>query len=157
YNSTASGPHAVAMGFGNSAGGQDALAMGNGSTANGSVSTALGFHNNADGNFAVAMGQYVTASGDNSVALGFAASTNHKTGAFIFADVSNQFIINAQADNSFTVRAAGGTTFYSAGNLSAGVSLAPGAGAWTTVSDVNRKHLFRDESGEVALGKIASL
>ena len=55
------------------------------------------------------------------------------------------------------VRAAGGTIFYSDPNLTAGVSLAPGDGAWQSVSDVNRKEHFREVNGNDVLEKIARM
>lgn len=62
-----------------------------------------------------------------------------------------------QADNSFTVRAAGGTNFYSNASLTSGVHLAAGAGAWATVSDRNRKENFEAKDGEAVLASIARM
>jgi hypothetical protein len=39
----------------------------------------------------------------------------------------------------------------------AGVQLAPGASAWTMLSDANSKHLFRDLDGEMVLAKLARI
>src|SRR4030095_2775398 len=61
------------------------------------------------------------------------------------------------ANNQFLVRAAGGTIFYSAGNLSSGVSLAAGAGAWASVSDARRKENFRDLDADSVLARIAGM
>ena len=47
--------------------------------------------------------------------------------------------------------------FYSSANLLAGVTLNPGASAWASFSDRNRKHLFRTEDGESVLEKIAAM
>jgi hypothetical protein len=65
--------------------------------------------------------------------------------------------VKATAPNQFVVRAAGGTIFYSNAALTAGVSLAPGAGAWAAVSDVHMKENFRDLDGEDVLAKLARI
>jgi hypothetical protein len=94
--------------------------------------------------------------------MGYAASTNGREGAFVYSDRSLEAnfdgpFVSAPADNSFTVRAAGGTTFYSNPTQSAGVSLSPGAGAWATISDRNRKRHFEDVDGEAVLASIATM
>jgi len=103
------------------------------------------------------MGDNTTASGNFTTAMGRNASTNGLSGSFVYGDATTSGIVNATAANFFTVRAAGGTTFYSNAGLSTGVSLASGGGAWASVSDRNRKENFRDEDGEAALAKIAAL
>lgn len=47
--------------------------------------------------------------------------------------------------------------FYSNSAGSSGVSLASGAGAWASVSDVNMKEHFRDLDGDEVLAKIARM
>ena len=89
--------------------------------------------------------------------MGTRASTNGHQGSFVHGDNSTGATVNVTLDNPFVVRAAGGTTFYSNSGLTAGVSLGSGAGAWASVSDRNRKHLFRTEDGESVLGKIAGM
>jgi hypothetical protein len=91
--------------------------------------------------------------------MGSFASTNGHRGSFVYGDRSGSLslIVKAQADDQFVVRAAGGTTFYSNAGLTAGVSMAAGAGAWASVSDRNRKENFRDENGETVLEKIAEM
>ena len=90
--------------------------------------------------------------------MGSFASTNGKAGSFVYGDASSGTTdVNVTATNSFVVRAAGGTTFFSSSDLSTGVSLASGGGAWASVSDRNRKENFRTEDGEAVLTKIAAL
>ena len=55
------------------------------------------------------------------------------------------------------MRAAGGTTFYSNSTLSSGVTLAPNASAWSSLSDVNAKENFRDLNGSEVLAKLAAM
>ena len=103
------------------------------------------------------MGGMTTASATYSTAMGHTASTNGHQGSFVYGDNSTEDIVNVMDDNSFVVRAAGGTTFYSTSDLTSGVRLGAGNGMWSTLSDRNRKHLFRAEDGESVLEKIAGM
>jgi hypothetical protein len=106
------------------------------------------------------MGYSTIASGEASTAMGTAASTNDKAGTFVYGDFSTLntgSVVMASADNQFMVRAAGGTIFYSNADLTAGVQLSPGGGAWASVSDRNRKENFHDEDGERVLAQIAHM
>ena len=93
--------------------------------------------------------------------MGAFASTNDQRGSFVYGDASTIplgfSLVQATAPNQFVVRAAGGTIFYSSRDLASGVSLAPGAGAWASVSDVRRKENFREVDGESVLGRIARM
>jgi trimeric autotransporter adhesin len=55
------------------------------------------------------------------------------------------------------IKTPGGTTFFSNEGQNAGVSLAPGGGAWTTVSDRNAKENFTPVDTQEVLAKVASL
>jgi hypothetical protein len=154
---TASGGSSTAMGAVTTASGFASTAMGASTTASGDYSFAMGQQVTASGNRSVAMGEVTTASGDRTTALGRRASTNGMAGSFIYGDASSIAIVLSPAPNSFTVRAAGGTTFYSSSDLSTGVTLAAGSGAWAAVSDRNRKEHFRDEDGDAVLAKIAAM
>jgi hypothetical protein len=145
------------MGGSTTASGLGSTAMGAFTTASGVNSTAMGNSTTASGDVAVAMGSFTTASGVNSTAMGVNASTNGMLGSFVYGDGSGIGTVTSPAPHSFTVRAAGGTTFYSSSDLSAGVTLAAGGGSWGSVSDRNRKEDFRDEDGEVTLAKIAAM
>ena len=157
FNTTASGAFSTAMGVRAIASEHASTAMGQNTTASGLASTAMGDQTTASGDASTAMGIFTIASGVRSTAIGQRASTNGHEGSFVYGDKSTGNVVNVTADNSFVVRAAGGTTFYSNPTLTAGVSLASGAGAWASVSDRNRKHLFRTEDGESVLGKIAGM
>ena len=153
----------MGLGYGTLASASFAVAMGNASVASGAGAFAAGIESSATAEAAIAMGIRSRASGSHSIAMGTFASANNHPGAIVLADSylpdpfgSFQFF-NATADNQFTVRASGGTVIYSAGNLSAGVSLAPGAGAWASVSDVNRKDHFRDVNADTVLARIARM
>jgi len=119
---------------------------------------ALGFGTIASGFASTAFGTNTIASGNNTTVLGTNASTNFQQGSFVYGDGStDRVVVNASAPNQFVVRAAGGTIFYSSSDLSTGVQLPAGGGAWLNVSDRNRKENFRDEDGEGVLVQIARL
>src|SRR5207247_3369682 len=159
---TASLDGATAMGCcGTTASGGASTAMGQQTTASGGASTAMGILTRASGSTSTAIGAATTASGDLSTALGVCATTNFKTGSFVYGDASTNFsgctLVPATADNQFVVRAAGGTIFYSASDLTTGVGLAAGGGSWSTLFDRNRKENFRNVDGEAVLAEIARM
>jgi hypothetical protein len=124
---TASGVNStVAGGWLNTASALDSTVIGGqGNIASGDKSVVLG-------------GTQNRASGPYSLAAGYFAEAAH-FGAFVWGDFSSSNYVSSSADNQFTVRAAGGTRFFSNAALTAGVSLAPGAGSWSSVSDRNAK------------------
>lgn len=157
-NSLASGQGSTAMGTLTEASGFSSTAMGERAVASGAGSVAVGIRTIASGRASAAFGEGSMASGSHSIAIGFDASTNGLSGSFVFADLSpSSGRLLATDHNQFLVRASGGSTFYSSSDLTSGVSLAAGAGAWATVSDRNRKEHFRTEDGESALERIAGL
>lgn len=143
FNGTASGVGSTAMGYGTTASGDFSTAMGSGTTASGGYSTALGFNTAASGHYTTAMGRY--------------ASTNGHVGSFVYGDASTLNWLTALAPNTFTVRAAGGTVFYSNAGLTSGVVLAAGAGGWSSVSDAAMKENWRDLDGERVLNEVAAM
>jgi trimeric autotransporter adhesin len=155
FNATAMGRRSQATGF-------NATAIGNNTVASGASATAMGENTIASGDFSTAIGVGTIASGARSVAIGSHAEAR-ADGSFVFADASSTTgigLINV-GPNFFLVRAHGGAEFVSGrdpdGFGSTGVHLSPGAGAWSTLSDVNRKHLFRDEEAERVLAQVADL
>ncbi len=159
-NTTASGQSSTAMGSSTTASGNFSTAMGLQTLASARSSTAMGDNTTASGTLSTAMGGNTTANGRSSTAMGRYASTNAKHGSFVYGDLSTETtaaIVNVIQHNSFVVRAAGGTTFFSNATLTAGVSLASGAGAWASVSDRYKKENFQDVDGERVLAAIASM
>lgn len=153
----ASGENSTAMGRTTTASANSSTAMGIDTRATGFFSTAMGEGTTASGISSTAMGRLTTASGNSSTAMGNFASTNNWGGSFVYGDNSTSSVVNATAANSFVVRAAGATIFYSNTALSAGVQLSPGDSAWASVSARNKKENFRDEDGEHVLAEIARL
>src|SRR5690606_30679254 len=143
-NGTASGVGAVAIGVNAQATNDDALALGKSSLAEGLASIAIGAESRARGSFGVAIGTQSFASGNFSVAIGRGAHTDNRQGSIVLADgsFSGEDYVYATANNQITMRFIGGYQLYTNQDLSAGVALAPGAGAWSSLSDRNRKENF---------------
>lgn len=99
-------------------------------------------------------GQGNTAANFCSIAMGRSANCGN-TGSFVFSDITA--ITNSSADNSFTVGCAGGAIFYSDSGRSVGVSLAPSANSWASVSDKTMKENFKDIDGDEILDKISKM
>lgn len=156
------------------------VALGNSSRASGDNSFAVGFGSVASGTSAVAIGEGNTASGAASVALGYHAHTNARQGSFVFADRSTQDPMRAGINHSANWRVSGGFRIFTSSNLSTGVTIQSGAsvsnwgqsgaviststgallttsGVWQNASDVHRKHLFEEVSGEDVLTRLRTL
>jgi len=153
----ASGLSSVAMGSVCYAQGPYSISLGRSALASDTNSVAIGYTLTSSGKYSLAFGANTNASGDYSIAMGYHASTNNKKGSFVFADMSSTAVTNATADNQFIVRASGGTIFYSNTALTAGVSLAAGAGSWATVSDKNKKEHFKSVNSTDILSKISQM
>jgi hypothetical protein len=126
----------IADGYGASVvGGDSNTASGNGATVSG------GEWNQATGYAATVMGGTDNvASGKKSLAAGNRARAMHE-GSFVWGD-SYGDDVESGAEDEWTVRASGGVRFYSDKDLSAGVHLPPGGGAWQSVSDRAAKENF---------------
>jgi len=148
------------------AGGSGNTASGFGATVGGGVSniisgilatTAGGGGNIASGAGAtVPGGGSNTANGDFSFAAGLSAVATH-TGSFVWADSTGApdgTPFESSTNDEFNVRASGGTRIFSSGDLSTGVTLAPGGGAWVAVSDRNVKNNVQDVDAQEILNKL---
>jgi hypothetical protein len=172
------GANSIALGQQASAGGIGAVAIGAFVQAEGQYSfaarsgTAMGFGSaaiggSASGDRSTAIGSGVAATGEKSMALGYQASTNGKTGAFVYGDASPFSVssVSAVADNQFVVRAArfwfgtDNSVTATAGRYietSTGAFLSSG-GTWTNSSDSTKKTSFQDIDGDSLLAKLASM
>jgi len=136
--------------YGTVGGGYGNYAMNTGATVAGGIT------NFASGNYAAVPGGHEnTAAGELSFAAGRRAKANH-AGAFVWGDSTAADVTSTGID-SFTVRAAGGATFYSDAAMTSGVELPAGGGAWAALSDRNAKENFRDEDAESVLTKLAAI
>ncbi len=122
----------------------------------GFASIAAGRNCIASADYTVAMGNNATASGNGSVVFGSDVTSQGQNGCFLFGDAApGATLLRPISNNSFTVRASGGTTFYTNTSLTTGVFLSAGANAWSTMSDINRKENFVPVDGDGVLKKIA--
>ena len=173
-NNTASGSHSVIGGGEDNTTSQQYATVGGGdyntaadtaatvaggdyNTASGKRSTVGGgFYNTASGECAVIPGGCsLLASGDYSVAMGSGARAVHN-GSFVWADASNDEFSSTN-DNQIMMLASGGTWIYADPDLRAGVTIHPGASAWSTYSDVNLKENLIPVNEKDILQKISSL
>jgi hypothetical protein len=159
---TAMGNYAsVGGGFRNTTSGVVAtVAGGADNTAGGYGATVAGGSNNyASGGATVAGGSNNTASGNSSFAAGLQAKAMHY-GTFVWADASYTDF-QSTVPNEFSARATGGVRFVSGidgvGAPTAGVSLAPGSGSWSSLSDRSLKRNFAHVSGSWILERLAGL
>ncbi|HEX8390912.1 MAG TPA: tail fiber domain-containing protein [Longimicrobium sp.] len=148
-------------------------------------SVAMGFASHANGTAAIAMGYRATADASYALALGRAVSARGNEGAIVIGDGSTSDSLQATAANQFSLRAAGGIRMFTNSAKTAGVLMQayPGsastpwtgcgnvqwvisasncaylsnAGAWTNVSDVNRKHGFAAVAGEDVLTRLRGM
>lgn len=170
FNGTASAVGAVAIGSGAQATSDDALALGPSSIAGGLASITIG-PSTANGNFAVAIGLQNRAAGQFSMALGKNASTCSTyncsgvgnvayQGAIVISDACASFstdAVTASANNQVNIRGCGGFRLFTNQGLTAGVQLAPGGGAWSTISDRNMKENFSAVNPREVLQKLMTM
>jgi hypothetical protein len=160
--------------------GDYSVAIGQDVRASASNAVAFGLRSTAAQQSSFAAGEDNTASGAASVALGYHAHTNARQGSFVFSDRSSVDTLRAGVNHSANWRVSGGFRIFTASNLSTGVTIQSGAsvsnwgqsnaviststgaylstaGIWVDVSDVNRKHLFAEVSGEDVLTRLRTL
>ena len=144
-------------------GGLDTVGGGYRNTANAGgayascATVAGGYQNTATGSCAaVAGGHKNTAAGDYSFVVGRQAKNADAAhdGVFMFSD-STYADFSSAAANEFAVRASGGYRLYSNAGLTAGVTMAAGASAWSTVSDRNLKENFAALDGQEVLHQLS--
>jgi len=153
----ASGDYAFAAGHNPTASGDHSIALGRGTIASGESAIAIGYHSTADVAYALSLGNYTYAHGTNSVAIGYHAQAMHN-GSFIFNDYADVFAyVNTTSANQFMVKASGGTIFYTSADLSTGVQLLPGAGAWSILSDRNKKSNIEPLDARAYLDRLSDL
>jgi hypothetical protein len=156
------------------------VAIGQDVRASGDNATAFGLRSTAAQVSSFAAGEDNTASGAASVALGYHAHTNARQGSFVFSDRSSVDSLRAGVNHSANWRVSGGFRIFTSSNLSTGVTIQSGSvtsnwgqsnavistsvgaylgtdGLWHDASDVHRKHLFLDVSGEDVLARLRGL
>jgi trimeric autotransporter adhesin len=155
FASKAMGDYSFSQGQNSNVSGVAAIGMGRQAISQGLASIAMGYHPAATKDFAVAIGYQCSSTDTSAYAFGYRAHSDHK-GSFVYSDQSASDFYST-AENQFLVRAAGGTTFYSASDLSMGVNLPAGGGAWTTISDSTKKENIREVDYMDILNKVNQL
>jgi hypothetical protein len=113
-----------------------------------------GLNNNADGYMAtIPGGASNVVSGSYAFAAGFQAQATNDS-SFVWSDGSASTATTA--GNQFVARASGGFILFSA-TTGTGVSLAPGSGSWSSMSDRNAKDGFTPVNSQAVLAAVASL
>src|ERR1051325_5353324 len=131
------------------------ISGGNFNTASGAQSfLGGGARNVASGMPAMGGGGVANLAGGNSSCAGGQSAAAVHDGSFVWADNSNPNQLFSSADNSFNVRAAGGTRIFSNPNGTAGVQLAAGGNAWSVLSDRNIKENFAPVDPRAVLEKV---
>ena len=156
HNAIASNTDAVAIGSLANASGASSFALGAIANASGTSSFALGATANASATDAVAIGSSVTASGAGSMAFGNNVSTNLKSGSLIMGDYLGGSLSSDQ-NNQFSARFRSGYRLFTNNSLTTGVFLSAGAGAWSNISDREKKENFTSIDAEDILQKVAKL
>ncbi len=185
WNDANMGFFSAAFGQNTQAEGNWSIAAGHSAFTDQPYSVSMGFGTHANGQAAIALGYKATADAHYAVAIGRAASANGYEGAIVITDGSTSDSLEASANHQFNVRAAGGYRFFTNSAETSGVLFQayPGSastpwsgcsnvqwvisasncaylsngGAWTNVSDVNRKHGFAAVLGEDVLLRLRSL
>jgi hypothetical protein len=162
-DATANGNSSFAAGAWSRASGPSSAALVEG-TATGTYATAIGPGASASGRLARAFGYNVNANSYGATAMGTFASSNGKTGVFVYGDNDNTFV-RASRDNQFVVRAQHfwfGRTNDVSNPLGQFITTSTGAylstgGTWTNSSDASLKHDFRPVDGDAVLDRLARL
>lgn len=158
FNGVASALGAVAIGTGAQAAAEDSWALGLNANAIGLGSMAMGY-SVASGTFSIAVGLSNQSTGMYSMALGRTARALHN-GSVVIGDGCANFTtdyVGSTGNNQFVVRGCGGIKMYTSQNLSSGVEVAPGGGAWSSLSDRAKKENFADIDPLMVLQKVAAL
>lgn len=122
------------------------------------ASVAFGRRNRAQGVGAIAAGGEDNFAGaDHSFAAGRRARIDVKDeGTFLWSDSLGIDFLSL-APNEFAARATGGVRFVTNASANTGVRLAPGGGAWLTLSDKASKTEFAEVDAQRVLEKVAEL
>jgi len=116
-----------------------------------------GAENTAAASYSTVPGGYGNgATGSASFAAGTKAGAKHN-GTFVWSDDAGTAALNSTAPYQFLARASGGFYLFSNAAATAGVKLAPGSGAWASLSDRNMKTAIVPLDDATILKKVAAL
>jgi hypothetical protein len=137
--------------YGVVAGGRANVVTGAGASVGG------GAENAATGSYSTVPGGLAnSATGIASFAAGTKSGAKHD-GTFVWSDDAGSAALTSTAPYQFLARASGGFYLFSNAAATAGVKLAPGSGAWASLSDRNMKTAIAPLDDAVVLAKVAAL
>jgi len=116
-----------------------------------------GYHNTVSGSFGCVPGGYGIANSGYATFVCGNSVTMTGDSSFLFSDGTYPNSDGSAGPRRFIVIASGGSVVYSSSNVSTGVTLAAGGGAWNSVSDSTTKRNRRDVDTKEILGKISQL
>lgn len=152
----ATGDYSIALGQNSQASGLNGVAIGRGCFANATGAVAIGYHPEVYADYGLGFGNFVRVYGTNGVAMGYRAQCDHD-GAFLYADQTSAGWTYTNAPNQFMVKSSGGAIFYTSSNLSTGVTLPAGGGAWSSLSDRNSKENIVELEADSFIDKLDSI
>ncbi len=161
-SSRASGDNAVALGLRSTAANGSSFAVGEDNTATGYASVAMGYHahtNSRRGTFVFA--DNVTGGTQDSVKVELVGSAVWRLSCGMRIHTNQALTTGVSFGGPSVNPSVCGSSYYY-GQANAMISTSTGAylhtdGTWTNASDVNRKHLFADVSGEDVLERLRNL
>ena len=161
-SSRASGDNAVALGLRSTAANGSSFAVGEDNTATGYASVAMGYHahtNSRRGTFVFA--DNVTGGTQDSVKVELVGSAVWRLSCGMRIHTNQALTTGVSFGGPSVNPSVCGSSYYY-GQANAMISTSTGAylhtdGTWTNASDVNRKHLFAEVSGEDVLARLRNL
>jgi trimeric autotransporter adhesin len=147
----------VAFGYDAVASGSDPVSLGDRNRATGTASVAMGRLTVASGQNSTAMGTGTVASGYYSTAMGRRASTDNRSGSFVYGDAATDDTVRASAPDEATWRTTGGFRIFTNTGLTTGCRIEPGGTDWACTSSRLEKENFAEVDGEDVLRRLRSV
>lgn len=123
----------------------------------GGINIVMGYGNLSPSNQSVCIGSSCNVVGNRSTVFGYHGATSNLKGGFVFADASSSAATTPSIAFQFVVRSIGGVVFYSDSTNTTGVTIFPGSGSWSVVSDVHKKENALPVDDEAILRAINEL
>ncbi|HZS47894.1 MAG TPA: tail fiber domain-containing protein [Blastocatellia bacterium] len=117
------------------------------------ITTNRSFNSRAVGGYFL----WTNTSANTGLRLSTESSSSNEYGSFVWTDRSSDTALVSPTQNSTIFRSTGGYTVYTNSALTAGVTIGPGGGAWSTVSDRNMKANFSKVDPRDILRRVLNL
>jgi hypothetical protein len=133
------------------------VTIGRNNIATGAINVLIGYENSSNTSQSVCIGNFCNSGGSRSTVLGYHGNTVTLKSGFVYADASSSASTTPALAFQFVVRASGGYVFYTDTLNTMGVTLFPGSGSWSVISDRNKKENISDVNYENILTGINDL